>query len=236
MADLEERFWAKVERLGADECWPWLASRNRTTHRGQISIGRKSHTATDIALFLEGTERLSDHDVRQTCGDFGCVNPAHLEQVRRRTDEERFWDFVDVRSPGECWEWQGACNDTGYGAFQAKGRTAPAHRYSFDLSNEGGASGLCVCHHCDNRRCVNPAHLFAGTHADNGADRDAKGRTAKGSELPQAQLTERDVTAIVASLRGGESRARLGAVYGVSVWAIHDIAMNRTWKHVPRIQ
>lgn len=92
---------------------------------------------------------------------------------------QRFWAKVDKRAPDECWEWTGARFQSGYGSILRGGRgsgCARAHRVSYEMNVGPVPSGMHVLHRCDNPRCVNPGHLWLGTHADNMADRRAKGR------------------------------------------------------------
>lgn len=91
------------------------------------------------------------------------------------TIEERFW--TKVKKTDGCWEWQRCLiGSMGYGSFWDGERKWVAHRYSYTLHNGPIPEGMCVCHTCDNPKCVNPAHLWIGTKADNNRDKIQKGR------------------------------------------------------------
>jgi len=98
----------------------------------------------------------------------------------------RFWGKVDIRGPGECWNWQARRNKQGYGHFYVriggKPKTARAHRFAYQLVNGPIPDGMLVLHHCDNPSCCNPTHLFLGTHADNVADMWSKNRGPSGDK------------------------------------------------------
>ena len=91
----------------------------------------------------------------------------------------RFWSKIQFASEDECWLWLGATNGGGYGNIRYNGRHFPAHRISWMLHYGKIPEGINVCHHCDAKACVNPAHLFLGTDTDNMRDAAAKGKLGR---------------------------------------------------------
>ncbi len=134
---------------------------------------------------------------------------------------DRFWAKAAVGADDACWPWTASiAKTTGYGQFTwagKYGRTAPAkaHRVAWELTHGDIPAGLSVLHHCDNRPCVNPRHLFVGTHTDNMQDAAAKGRlhTAR----PRLQKVTVDQIAEIRSLiAGGALRYRVAEQFGIS--------------------
>lgn len=146
----------------------------------------------------------------------------------------RFW--AKVNKGDACWEWTAALFQTGYGAIQTGTRSNPrvetAHRLSWLIHFGPIPPGMDVCHHCDNRKCVRPDHLFLGTRADNMRDAVAKGRQAKGAALPQTKLDPARVRQIREAHDSGESMVSLGRRYGVHRVQIGHIVRRTSWAWV----
>lgn len=150
------------------------------------------------------------------------------------TDLERLISNTAESDPSKCWEWTGARNTAGYGSFQMRGKWMNASRAAYILLVGEIPNGLHVCHKCDNPPCVNPAHLFLGTHKENMADMRRKNRhrppVLNGERHPMAKLNWDSVREILALRKAGERSASIASKFNVSKGAICDIIYGRRWQ------
>lgn len=134
--------------------------------------------------------------------------------------------FKNINKLEECWEWKGWKNSNGYGGFQVNKIRYAAHRYSY-LIHKGEIGELFVCHTCDNRKCVNPEHLFLGTNQDNIKDAVAKGRV---KPPRKDKLTEEQAREIKELLKYEVILQKdIATLYGVNRRTISGINMGNRW-------
>lgn len=150
--------------------------------------------------------------------------------------EERFWSKVIMSSSTKvCWEWLAGTYTNGYGQFRFGKKKVKAHRFSYELEFGKIPNNLNVLHKCDNKLCVNPHHLFLGTHQDNMKDKVNKNRQSKaqGIKNGMAKLTENVIIEIRKKYKSGLSTQRqLAKEYNISFKQIHNIVRYKRWKHL----
>ena len=151
----------------------------------------------------------------------------------------RWLEKVRLDEKTGCLEWTAAKCD-GYGRIIIGDRTGLTHRISYEFYCSPIPEGMQVLHHCDNRSCVNPDHLFLGTNAENVADKVAKNRQARGEKVGHkgvdsgnAKLTEIDILAIRSTF--GVTQRKLADQYGVSNQQISRIRSGKNWKHLKQV-
>lgn len=152
----------------------------------------------------------------------------------RTNTTETLKNLIEYRSipvpESGCWLWDGATGRRDYGAVKFRGKQCPAHRASYEVFRGPIPAGMYVCHHCDVPCCVNPTHLFLGTHRENMEDRNRKGRQTHGAAHYKTRLNAAAVTDIRTKRMRVMEYARLYGVHSSSIWYIQT---GRSWKHVP---
>ncbi len=131
-----------------------------------------------------------------------------------------------------CWLWFGYTKPTGYGTISVNRKMLRSHRFSWMLHRGEIPNGLHVLHTCDTPSCVNPDHLFLGTHTENIKDRDRKRRNTRGVTHPKAKLSEDDVRELRKMRQQGMSYRKLADFFHLNRKTAYYAANGKTWRDV----
>lgn len=151
--------------------------------------------------------------------------------LRNSGPYQKFRLYAILDENTQCWEWGGKVTKQGYGIMKINKKYVTMHRYSYQTYIGEIPKGMLICHRCDNPKCVNPFHLFLGTHADNAQDRVLKNRSNHpvGERCAKAVLKEVEVLEIAKS---DLSITDLSEKYAVSKTTIRSIKHKKSWKHL----
>jgi hypothetical protein len=172
---------------------------------------------------------------KKFCSKYCMADFQNLEARKNRND--LFWSKVDITDSKSCWEWKGSLSNVGYGSFRFcdhnRNYSISTHRYSFEYFFLNIPKGLNVLHECDNRKCVNPNHLWAGTQSDNRLDCIQKGRYhyGLGEDSNNFKLNEYQVRFIL-FYKFLYSQSLLAKMFRVTPGCVQAIVERRSWKHL----
>jgi len=182
------------------------------------------------------------HEGHGLCNTHNSRNKIHGDALKKfarsMTAKERLLSSVNTIDPNSCWEWLKRINLGGYGSIGINGKTCLAHRISYEIFKDKIPDNMLVCHSCDNRKCINPDHLFLGTYKDNCQDMIKKGR----NRLPIGKdhwhfnngikLCKNNVIKIKEKLKNGTSALKIALEFNVTSHTIYGIKNGKTWRHV----
>ena len=199
----------------AANCLPWKCRSKTCAAKG--CRNKTIHQRTYCSMHIG---KLKNH------GDLYWTAPTYQERFKSRMSKNK--------TKIGCIEWLGFVNPYGYGTFWLNGRNYQAHRVSYMIFKNAELKNLYVCHKCDNRKCVNPEHLFLGSPKDNNIDMHKKGRNPnlKGTNHPLAKLTENQVKKIRNLHKKGNLQKDLAKIFKVTSNAINSIVNRKTWSHI----
>lgn len=155
--------------------------------------------------------------------------PVYSAEMTRPLTPQEIISRVEYDTNGGCWLWTGTLTSNEYGSVKIRGKRTGAHRYFYEAFNGPIPDSLLVCHKCDVRCCVNPAHLFCGDASDNMTDMSNKGRAVmpNGIRHRLAKLSPEKAELI---RRSPLNLVEAGVEFGVHHTTILRVRQGKNWK------
>lgn len=190
--------------------------------------------------------KLFNRDLNKSIGDFRKRKFCSFKCATDYNSGENHVRYISIKDKIEknivksetgCWEWVGTKRGESagvyYGGTSIGGKSILAHRASYELYVGKIPDGMLVCHKCDNPKCVNPEHLFLGTHFDNARDMSIKNRGTNGEKSNNSKLTNTKAVEIVfaASMKNMKQKD-IASVFGISEKTVNKIFNRKSWKHI----
>ncbi len=159
-----------------------------------------------------------------------------MSQIKTQDLNNRFWSKVNIADLFSCWEWTAHKNHLGYGQFRFGCNMVLSHRLSWELAYGKIPNNLQINHKCHNPSCVNPSHLYAGTHQDNMNDMINANRQKHpiGENNGKSILTEFQAIEIIKLLKTNMKQTEIAKKLSVSKYCVWDIRRGKNWKYLPR--
>ena len=193
-------------------------------------------TKRKLSLIHKGKKLSEEHKRKISITHTGML---HSEESKRKMSmsqtqdvAKRFWSYVDIKGEDECWDWIGAINQKGYGAFSIGRKNIIAHRMAWELTYGPIPDGVFALHHCDRPRCCNVRHLWLGSNQDNVDDKVRKNRQCSGEKNGLAKLTNGQVLEIRRLAKEGHFQNYLAKLFNISDAVVSKIVRRETWKHI----
>jgi len=161
--------------------------------------------------------------------------PSGQLLVLTASQSRRFWGQVKIGSPDECWPWIDRLHADGTGRINIRGIVFKGSQLSYLIHwGQHPYPNLYVCHFCDNRRCVNPLHLWLGTAKENSQDARRKSRSTLGMSHPQARLSPTQAKSIFALNQEGLSQQQIAKKLGIKQPQVSRILTGKRWAAIQK--
>ena len=210
-----------------NRCWEWIGATSEGY--GVIGINGKNKQVRRVLFELNIKKIPQKECLRSLCKNKKCVNPEH-----HIISIDLMFSYINKNAENSCWEWTRCLSNKGYAVFNVKNKMILVHRFMYEKFKNKISNKMSVCHSCDNPKCVNPEHLFLGTHKENIIDCIKKGRDkkARGERQRKCSISEKTAIEIKTKFKEGKTIKEIYHLFDCSYQTVWNICKNRSWKYL----